>query len=35
MERCLREASELGLPEEIEDAWLFANADQFFFGDGA
>jgi hypothetical protein len=32
MERCLGEAEALDLPEEVLDRWLYANADQFFFG---
>jgi predicted TIM-barrel fold metal-dependent hydrolase len=32
MERCLGEAAALDLPDEVRDAWLFGNADAFFFG---
>jgi uncharacterized protein len=32
MERCIGEAQALGLPSEALDAWLFGNADAFFFG---
>jgi len=32
MERCLREAGRLDLTDEVRDAWLFGNADAFFFG---
>ena len=34
MERCLGEAQALDLPEEVLDAWLYGNADAFFFGGG-
>jgi predicted TIM-barrel fold metal-dependent hydrolase len=34
MERCLGEAAALDLPDEVRDAWLFGNADAFFFGGG-
>jgi predicted TIM-barrel fold metal-dependent hydrolase len=32
MERCVGEAQALDLPEEVRDAWLYGNADAFFFG---
>ncbi|HEY9557977.1 MAG TPA: amidohydrolase family protein [Acidimicrobiales bacterium] len=32
MERCLGEAAALDLPDDVRDAWLFGNADEFFFG---
>lgn len=32
MERCLGEAAALDLPDEVRDAWLFGNAEAFFFG---
>jgi predicted TIM-barrel fold metal-dependent hydrolase len=32
MRRCLSEARELPLDEDVRDAWLFGNADSFFFG---
>jgi predicted TIM-barrel fold metal-dependent hydrolase len=32
MERCLGEAAALDLPDDVRDAWLFGNADAFFFG---
>jgi predicted TIM-barrel fold metal-dependent hydrolase len=32
MERCIGEAKALDLPEDVLDAWLFGNADAFFFG---
>ena len=32
MERCLGEAAALDLSDEVRDAWLFGNADAFFFG---
>lgn len=32
MERCIGEAKALDLPEDALDAWLYANADAFFFG---
>jgi uncharacterized protein len=35
MERCLGEAAALGLPADVTNGWLFANADQFFFGTNA
>jgi predicted TIM-barrel fold metal-dependent hydrolase len=35
MERCLREAARLELTDEVRDAWLFGNADAFFFGAAA
>jgi predicted TIM-barrel fold metal-dependent hydrolase len=35
MERTLGEAAQLDLPDEVRDAWLFGNADRFFFGGGA
>jgi uncharacterized protein len=37
-ERCLGEAAALDLPDEVRDAWLYDNAEAFFFGtatDGA
>ena len=33
MERCLGEVAALDLPDEVRDAWLYDNADAFFFGD--
>jgi uncharacterized protein len=33
MERCLGEAGALDLPDEVRSAWLFDNAEAFFFGD--
>jgi predicted TIM-barrel fold metal-dependent hydrolase len=35
MERCLGEAGALDLPDEVRAAWLFDNADRFFFGSDA
>ncbi len=35
MERCLGEAVALGLDDDVLDAWLYGNADAFFFGGGA
>jgi predicted TIM-barrel fold metal-dependent hydrolase len=32
MERCIGEAMKLDLTDEVRDAWLFGNADAFFFG---
>jgi len=32
MQRCLGEAAALELPAEARDAWLYRNADAFFFG---
>jgi predicted TIM-barrel fold metal-dependent hydrolase len=31
-ERCLDEAAALDLPPDVLDAWLYGNADRFFFG---
>jgi uncharacterized protein len=31
MERCLREAAALDLPEDVREAWLHGNAEAFFF----
>ena len=31
-ERTLGEAAALDLPDEIRDAWLYGNANAFFFG---
>lgn len=31
MERCLGEAAELDLPDDVRDAWLYGNAAGFFF----
>jgi predicted TIM-barrel fold metal-dependent hydrolase len=33
MERCIGEAMKLDLTDDVRDAWLFGNADAFFFGD--
>jgi predicted TIM-barrel fold metal-dependent hydrolase len=33
MERCLGEAKALDLPEDVLDAWLYGNAESFFFGE--
>lgn len=33
MERCVGEAAALELTDEVRDAWLFGNANAFFFGD--
>jgi predicted TIM-barrel fold metal-dependent hydrolase len=33
LERCLTEASALGLGDEVLDAWLYRNANSFFFGE--
>lgn len=33
--RTLKEAAALDLPDEVRDAWLYGNADAFFFGGGA
>lgn len=30
-ERCLGEAADLDLPDEVRDGWLFGNAAEFFF----
>lgn len=35
MERCLGEAAALDLADEVRRAWLFDNAQAFFFGDRA
>jgi uncharacterized protein len=35
MKRCIGEAEALGLPPDVLDAWLFGNADAFFFGSKA
>jgi predicted TIM-barrel fold metal-dependent hydrolase len=35
MERCLGEAAALDLAPDVLDAWLYGNADAFFFGAGA
>jgi predicted TIM-barrel fold metal-dependent hydrolase len=32
MERCIGEAEKLELTDEVRDAWLYGNADAFFFG---
>jgi predicted TIM-barrel fold metal-dependent hydrolase len=32
MERCIGEAEKLDLTDEVRDAWLYGNADAFFFG---
>lgn len=32
MQRCLDEAEALDLPDDVRDAWLYGNADRFFFG---
>ena len=32
MQRCLGEAAALDLAPEVHDAWLYGNADAFFFG---
>ena len=32
MERCLSEVAGLDLSDEVRDAWLYGNADAFFFG---
>jgi predicted TIM-barrel fold metal-dependent hydrolase len=32
LERVLGEAAKLDLTDEVRDAWLFGNADGFFFG---
>ena len=32
MERCLGEAANLDLSDEVRDAWLYGNAQDFFFG---
>jgi predicted TIM-barrel fold metal-dependent hydrolase len=32
MERCLGEALALDLPDDVRDAWLYGNANEFFFG---
>jgi uncharacterized protein len=34
-ERTLGEAAALDLPDEVRDAWLYGNADSFFFGGDA
>ncbi|WP_426573942.1 amidohydrolase family protein [Aquihabitans sp. McL0605] len=31
-ERCLAEAAALDLPDEVREAWLYGNANAFFFG---
>lgn len=33
--RTLKEAAALDLPDEVRDAWLYGNAEAFFFGGGA
>ena len=33
MQRCLGEAGALDLPPEVLDAWLYGNAEAFFFGE--
>jgi predicted TIM-barrel fold metal-dependent hydrolase len=33
MTRCIAEAKQLDLPEEVLDKYLFRNANRFFFGD--
>jgi predicted TIM-barrel fold metal-dependent hydrolase len=33
LERCLTEAAALGLDDEVRDAWLYQNANSFFFGE--
>lgn len=33
LERCLGEAAALDLPDEVRKAWLYDNADAFFFAD--
>ena len=33
MQRCLDEAAKLDLAPEVRDAWLYANAEAFFFGE--
>ncbi len=35
MERCTGEVAALDLPDEAKAAWLYDNADSFFFGGGA
>lgn len=35
MERCIGEAQHLDLPDDVLDAWLYGNADSFFFGAGS
>ena len=35
MKRCLGEAAALDLRPEVRDAWLYGNADAFFFGASA
>jgi hypothetical protein len=32
MSRCVPEALGLELPDDVRHGWLFANADDFFFG---
>ena len=32
MERCIGEARALDLPDDVRDAWLYDNANEFFFG---
>jgi uncharacterized protein len=32
MQRCIGEAMALDLPDDVRDAWLYGNADDFFFG---
>jgi len=32
MKRCLSEAATLALTDEVRDAWLYGNAQAFFFG---
>lgn len=32
MERCVREAHALDLPDDVREAWLHGNAEAFFFG---
>ncbi len=34
MERCVGEATALGLPDDILDGWLYGNAEAFFFSSG-
>ena len=32
MERCLKEAAALDLPDDVREGWLYNNANAFFFG---